>query len=602
VKVRGICLLFFFPRKIILLLQILLDGSSFYRKVVAVYSGVKIRDNKLNSMMTWGDEDGNIIEYPSLTTFDNNSFDYFIARINQTQSPLLLAHYSNVLWLSTRKHNKFADTAIKNYLILAKFYENSDIDNNRIGYGYYYQSSVRNAYFISKSSRLLKIQDICSELVHGITDYNPQSTFKNSLRLNLTNLLISEWKNLRRITEIDLVIKANENTAYELYDNSDFENAVDFFKTLLKLSAKINSSRIEYQKKLAACYENLITIRKDDSNMISMDYCKSAIEVYKDLKDEQKIDELKQLLKKLIDEMKLGEISSEFDITEQIKEFRKVADNLCEENPVKILNTIRHDKSIIPSYAFLKEQTEKSKKSDPLRFIVSTNVFDNRGHVTQIFSTEEELFFHGMLQSMNFYLKLYNYHLIREIFFHAIKCKKLNASILLQYLNMTSWFGKNRSKSMPGGDDYNYNWLNLLAPSIIEYFSQIEVYFYNPKRYPNLVLCIDSLTMKFEGLIRDLCELLGIPTFYTEKDSLKQNISKEKDINALLREKKFVEFIDQDDLFFLKYLLVERAGYNLRNDIAHSFTIFEEYSIEKIHLLIIALIKLGKYDFRAESK
>ena len=58
-------------------------------------------------------------------------------------------------------------------------------------------------------------------------------------------------------------------------------------------------------------------------------------------------------------------------------------------------------------------------------------------------------------------------------------------------------------------------------------------------------------------------------TFYLDKDTLNRNISKEKDINSLLREEKLIALFDHDDLFFLKYLLVERAGYNLRNDIAN---------------------------------
>jgi len=49
--------------------------------------------------------------------------------------------------------------------------------------------------------------------------------------------------------------------------------------------------------------------------------------------------------------------------------------------------------------------------------------------------------------------------------------------------------------------------------------------------------------------------------------------------------------------YFLKFLLVEKAGYNLRHKVAHSLMLFQEYNINYMHLLILAILKLGKYDF-----
>ena len=66
----------------------------------------------------------------------------------------------------------------------------------------------------------------------------------------------------------------------------------------------------------------------------------------------------------------------------------------------------------------------------------------------------------------------------------------------------------------------------------------------------------------------------------------------------LLHEPELVKFINQDDLFFLKYLLIEKAGLNLRNMVAHSLIKYEEYAFDYMNLLIIGLIRLGKYDFK----
>ena len=121
--------------------------------------------------------------------------------------------------------------------------------------------------------------------------------------------------------------------------------------------------------------------------------------------------------------------------------------------------------------------------------------------------------------------------------------------------------------------------------------------FANPNYSPNLVLSIDSLTLKIEGLIRDICQFSGVTTFYMTKDKKGRSIAREKDIHALLYEEPIKELFDEDDLLFLKFLLVEKAGYNLRHKVAHSLMLFQEYSINHMHLLILALLRLGKYDF-----
>jgi hypothetical protein len=118
---------------------------------------------------------------------------------------------------------------------------------------------------------------------------------------------------------------------------------------------------------------------------------------------------------------------------------------------------------------------------------------------------------------------------------------------------------------------------------------------------PNLVLSVDSLTLKIEGLIRDICRLSGETTSYMTKDSKNRNVVREKDIHALLYEEPIKKLFDEDDMLFLRFLLVEKAGYNLRHRVAHCLMLFQEYSISHMHLLILALLRLGKYDFVKEE-
>ena len=49
--------------------------------------------------------------------------------------------------------------------------------------------------------------------------------------------------------------------------------------------------------------------------------------------------------------------------------------------------------------------------------------------------------------------------------------------------------------------------------------------------------------------------------------------------------------------YFIKFLLTEKAGYNLRNRVAHGLMDSNEYNIETVLLPLIIILKLGNYQF-----
>ena len=144
--------------------------------------------------------------------------------------------------------------------------------------------------------------------------------------------------------------------------------------------------------------------------------------------------------------------------------------------------------------------------------------------------------------------------------------------------------------------------VNLLAPSLFEYFAQMD-YWRVSGNYPNLVLCIDSLVLKIEGLLREMFFFNGIATFTSKADKKHgKRITYEKELNALLNEKRISELFDPDDLLLFKFVLIEKTGYNLRHKIAHSLMRSVEYQIHYMHLLILILLKLSSYNLTITRK
>jgi hypothetical protein len=87
-------------------------------------------------------------------------------------------------------------------------------------------------------------------------------------------------------------------------------------------------------------------------------------------------------------------------------------------------------------------------------------------------------------------------------------------------------------------------------------------------------------------------------TFVQKLDNKGRVIYQEKDLTALLHDEKLGALMGEDDLFFLKFVLVEKAGYNLRHRTAHSLLLFEEYNWYYMNLLIMILLKISKFDFK----
>lgn len=89
-----------------------------------------------------------------------------------------------------------------------------------------------------------------------------------------------------------------------------------------------------------------------------------------------------------------------------------------------------------------------------------------------------------------------------------------------------------------------------------------------------------------------MCDLLGITTFRPKRNG----IVHEKILEELLKD--LASHLDPEDLFFLNFYLLEKAGHNLRNRVAHSLMDENEYGIEKALLVLSMLLKLASYAFK----
>ncbi len=280
---------------------------------------------------------------------------------------------------------------------------------------------------------------------------------------------------------------------------------------------------------------------------------------------------------------------------------------ICEEKAKKIagfssediLKFLIMEPSLLPKYADIEKLACEISKGH-LASVIPHTVIDERGHVEQHFSTEAELKLFQTLQQYDLALQAQYMQFINIIIIEAVKANKLNFSSVIQFFKKYAWFGKTLSRKNQN-QDIPYNWLNLLAPALREYFAQLN-YLLESGNRPNFVLALDSLSLKIEGLLRDLCNFAGVTTFTQKMDYKERVIYHEKDLTALLHDEKLGKLMSADDLFLLKFVLVEKAGYNLRHRTAHSLLFFEEYSMFYMNLLFMILLKISKFEIKPNEK
>ena len=58
----------------------------------------------------------------------------------------------------------------------------------------------------------------------------------------------------------------------------------------------------------------------------------------------------------------------------------------------------------------------------------------------------------------------------------------------------------------------------------------------------------------------------------------------------------------KDHLTMFKYVMSEKIGWNLRNEVAHSLLQIEDYSLDKVVVLFCLILKLSKYIFKEQCE
>ncbi len=515
--------------------------------------------------------DSNGQSYPNMELFDDN-FDYLISRAvsEDLKNPKYKAKYNHLIWESPRKHIDYAKAAIDNYfLCLTELALNNDQGISMIFENLFILSQKVN--YKKNDSISLLIKHLPSDEIDGFQKYS------------LMDFIYKKGKKIDNECLKSFFDYSNEVISNKLYPELEKE----YLSLLILLCVRLEKPTKDYLNKLGESY--IIESKKYDESFVVHDYYLKALNQYQKAGNKEKVEEVTILIDKAKDKLNFKSIKSKYSSPELQKLFDSLDElttNVVEKGTSKdIYDYLIHSEYIFPKAEILDESINSTftQLFSTMNFDINRNVSGSKNKG---------------LNSYNIHIQNFSINHLWLIFNKGVKSGKISFESLKDFLYNNAWFGQNIYIRNINGEKEKFNWLDLILPSLKNYFIQSEIDLKtNKNNNAGYILSIDSLVLKFEGILRDFSRQIGAQTIDINGNGTQERISFEK----LLENKKIKEIVPKDDLALFKFLFTS-DWVNLRNNIAHCFYKPTSYSASIMWLLICVFLKLGNYTVEQKSK
>lgn len=506
--------------------------------------------------------------------FYEDEIKYLIERIKETNNSWLKSRYSHILWQITN-HKKYAEIAIENYIQTVTAIKAEEVRELSI-----FLSAI---FYISKKTKIK--QSECKDFAFALFEELP-----NWLKANI----VKDILDLNFFQNDELKQVSDKITTWIDLNNPDFyfSNKTNL-EIALKLYDKIKKPKEILYKYLAENENLLLSQSEDDENFFKITTVGNKAFYLKKAKDLVNYEITLKEYTRLKQKVKLKKISVTLD-DEKTKLFNdyltKRSKIILKQPTESILAFFCENENILVNPEFNKKNAEEriKKSLHNLFTITSFDINTNHKILTQKDKLQNEIITSYIISH-----NIHCYSLFLKVFVDGIIMGKLNYYKVLEFLKTHTWFGQKFKRSISDSDkNEDSNWISLLAPGIHNLFSQFELsVLLNTNKINNFILSIDSLTIKFEGALRDFILLSGGTTTKEFKNDLKEQLLEE-----LLENSKIKEYFSESDIELFKTTFTNR-GRNIRNNVAHSFMEYYDYNLQVAVLVFFCILRLGKYNF-----
>ena len=540
--------------------------------------------------------------WPDVTKLVKADYEYCEKRYNECKNLNAKIEYGLMVYFGQQtdnsKRNDFKKQLCNELFALAKeYYQKTISGGERNHYVLDFNRILEMAFIVAERA---KLSDEIKEIVDYVynTHQNWDVSADGTLRvlLDLSCLMSDHFKTFKDSVDFNKVIEKNIEGAKEL-EKTYLWGAIYAVEKNIIIEQQMKLSQESSLRYKAEIYEKMMTAEENkNNNLVSVKFAETALRLYQSIKDQTKTDELNAKYAELRGKILLSAHKQEMPLeyTQSIAE--SIQKTITESDERGILAHF----IFTPWYNSI-EEIQKSadtiSKQSFLSTIAATSIIDKFGNTIDTFNTEDEIKEHNFWQAFSFNFQL-GTQTMYQFFIEAYKAKKLNYNSTVEYLE-TTWLNEPIIRNYLS-TEVEIKPLDTLKPGLNRLFKELDLTFAdNTHSFDNVTLT-DSLTLKIESILRNLCEKIGIPTFKTRQKG-SDKLVMEKLIDDLLVDLKDSTEnptnFDENDRIFIKYILTEKSGLNLRNKVAHGLMDIEEYSFANILLVFCIIIKLSKYKF-----
>ena len=552
-------------------------------------------------------EDGSQIPlyWPDVTKLTNTHYEYFEKRYREGKNLYVKTEYGLIVYFGQKtaysKNNDFKRLLFSELFQLSKDYlEKAKAGGEKNYYSQDFFHTLQLAFGIAEKS---KLKDELRDIVTFIFDVhqNWEVTKEGTLRilLDLSQLMSESFGLFNKSADFQKVVKKNIEGAKEL-EKTHLWGAMYAINQNIAIEKKLNNATTSLLNYKAKIYEKLCLEAEEKSNMSAVSFAEKALRLYQQIGDEINKTRLEKIYNDLRGKYKLTEIRQNLPQEETVRIATQIAKAISESDERDILSYFLSTPWYDSIENIEKQGIELSKRS-VFMSMLPTSILDKFGNTVDVFITENEKAKFNFWNAYKFTYQI-GTQTMHQFFIEAYKAKKLNYSVILKYLE-SSWYNEVISRNY-NGVEVEIKPIDIIKPGLKRLFAELDSYFTTEGYEGEWITTIDSLTLKIEALLRYICERLGIATFKPRTKG-SNKVVMEKLLDDLLvdlahepaNNPSQITNFDEQDRIYIKYVLTEKAGLNLRNQVAHGLMDESEYAFELVIVLFCIIIKLSKYKF-----
>lgn len=535
------------------------------------------------------------MEWPDHRNFNESDYQYINERYNNAANAYLKTEYGLFLYYSGFLKRNDEIEPLLNYLYSwsNQLWAISCVADKNYNLVKYFHS-VRHIFSLGRARKKASshIGEFYSKWLNEFYNRHLTWDFKyyglTRVILDSTGLIINYYTDFKEngLTG-EVILDKNHEAIKQLEDKDPWESIYIADKSH-KLSLKNGDNRYLWRKISAQQYEHLAKTSPNYNN-VAVSFIERALRIYRDIKSASDYERLSKLYQEQRSETQLSDVAIEVpdDATDRV--FGQI-NKLVSEGSAEDIISVLIFTPMLADVATIREQGKVLSGQSSLMNTLPVYIQDKFGNTIASYSSEEEKENYAFLQHYSFHFQLASQTLL-QVIFEAVKTGKLTAAAIIGFLEKT-WINELAIRRV-NSTDREISHLLLLKSGIKLMFSEMEQWMAGNGHIPDFVPCTDSLTLKVEYLFREMCDKLGIVTF--RPDSKDQRIVMEKRFDELIRDLK--DSLGEDNYYFIRFIMSDKMGLNLRNQIAHGLMDNIEYGIESPFLVLCILLKLSMYKF-----